>query len=258
VARILYVDLTSQLPTAISWTAQHNKQLPFSVSQALNTTAQGSRFVAGSQQVSMLAVSQEVIKGKLDRPKPQVQKGLRATVANKRKLAVDILPKDRPQFLSSNRYIAGNTAGGNRPAKGWEKALIQAGGSAFPAGTRLVPGPGMEGLLDEFGNVPRSTIKAIKAGMSTKYVSGGQNYFAGKPRGAYKGKERGYGIYRRFAGNNRLQAVFIGFNTLTYDRNLAQLVPKMHQRLEQSFSSYLVQFLEANVQQNLKRQSSRS
>ena len=251
------IDLRSNLALAVDWTAQHNKQLPFSVSQALNTTAQGSRFVAGSKPVSMLAVSQEVIKNKLDRPKPLVQKGLRATVANKRKLAVDILPKDRPQFLSSNRYIAGNFAGGNRPAKGWEKALIQAGGSAFPAGTRLVPGPGMEGLLDEFGNVPRSTIKAIKAGMSTKYVTGGQNYFAGKPRGAYRGKERGYGIYRRFAGNNRLQAVFIGFNTLTYDRNLAQLVPKMEDRLKQRFGSYLTKLLDRNVQQNLKRSSSR-
>jgi len=252
------IDLRSNLALAVDWTAQHNKQLPFSVSQALNATAQGSKFVPGSKQVSMLAVSQEVIKGKLDRPKPQVEKGLRATVASKRKLAVDILPKDRPEWLSSNRYIAGNIAGGNRPTKGWEKALIQAGGSAFPAGTRLVPGPGMEGLLDKFGNVSRSTIETIKAGMSTKYVSGGQNYFAGKPRGAYKGKERGFGIYRRFAGNNRLQAVFIGFNSLTYDRNLTQLVPKMHQRLEQRFGSYLVKLLNRNVQQNLRRQSSRS
>lgn len=238
------LDIKSELPQAIRFTNEHVKQLPFSVSQALNATAQGSKFLPGSKQKSVLNASRGVLQSQLDRPKEQT--GLRATVATKRNLQVAIIPKDRP--YPSNRYIVGNLQGGNRPIRRWEKDLKAAARKTIPSNLRLVPAPALDGQLDRFGNVPRSVINSIKSGMNTKYVSGGANYFAGRPRGG----SRSYGIYRRFAANNRLQAMFIGFPSLSYGNKLTRLVPEMERNAQRNFGSYLRHFLNRNVAANVK------
>ena len=48
------LNIKSELPTAIKWTNQHTKQLPFSIAQAINASVQGSKFIAGSKQKSAL------------------------------------------------------------------------------------------------------------------------------------------------------------------------------------------------------------
>ena len=238
------LDIKSELPQAIRFTNEHVKQLPYSVSQALNATAQGSNFLPGSRQKSVLNASRGVISSQLDRPKEQT--ALRATVATKRNLQVTILPKDRP--YKANPYIVGNIQGGNRPVRRWERDLKAAARQSIPANLRLVPTEALSGQLDKYGNVPRGVIKTIKLGMSTTYQSGGSNYFAGKPRGG----NRDYGIYRRFAANKRLQAVFIGFESLSYNRNLTRLVPEMERNAQRNFGNYLRHFLHQNVAANVK------
>ena len=130
----------------------------------------------------------------------------------------------------------------------WERDLKAAARQSIPANLRLVPTTALSGQLDRFGNVPRPVIRSIKSGMSTTYLSGGANYFAGKPRGG----NRPYGIYRRFAANNRLQAMFIGFPSLSYDTKLTRLVPEMERNAQRNFGSYLRHFLHRNVAANVK------
>jgi hypothetical protein len=237
----IVVDIKSELPTAIKWTNEHTRQLPFSISQALNATAQGSKFIPGSQRKSVLKASQSILASKLDRPKPATQKGLRATVASKRNLQVVILPKDRPYPM--NKYIQGNLQGGNRPVKVWERTLQSAARNTFPSNMRLVPTENLSGFVDRFGNIPKPVIQSITSGMSTKYQGGGANYFAGKPRGG----NRPYGIYRRYAANKRLQAVFVGMSSLSYDSKLSVLVPQLERKAQQNFGVYLRHFLSRNV-----------
>ena len=130
----------------------------------------------------------------------------------------------------------------------WERELKAAARQSIPANLRLVPTEALSGQLDKYGNVPRGVIKTIKLGMSTTYQSGGSNYFAGKPRGG----NRDYGIYRRFAANKRLQAVFIGFESLSYNRSLTRLVPEMERNAQRNFGSYLRHFLNQNVAASVK------
>ena len=238
----IVLDIKSELPTAIKWTNEHTRQLPFSVSQALNATAQGSKFIAGSKEKSLLQESQSILAKTLDRPKPATQKGLRATVASKRNLQVMILPKDRKPY-PMNKYFQGNLQGGNRPVKVWERTLQSAARNTFPSGMRLIPTDNLSGFVDRFGNIPKPVIQSITSGMSTKYQGGGANYFAGKPRGG----NRPYGIYRRYAANKRLQAVFVGVTSLSYNRSLSVLVPQLERRAQQNFGVYLREMLSRNV-----------
>ena len=147
-----------------------------------------------------------------------------------------------------NKYFQGNLQGGNRPVKVWERTLQSAARNTFPSGMRLIPTDNLSGFVDRFGNIPKPVIQSITSGMSTKYQGGGANYFAGKPRGG----NRPYGIYRRFAANNRLQAMFIGFPSLSYGNKLTRLVPEMERNAQRNFGSYLRHFLNRNVAANVK------
>ena len=48
------LDIKSELPTAIKWTNEHTKQLPFSISQAMNASVKGLAAIPGSKQKSAL------------------------------------------------------------------------------------------------------------------------------------------------------------------------------------------------------------
>ena len=133
--------------------------------------------------------------------------------------------------------------------KEWELRLQKAARNTFPSGSRLIPTSNLGSVIDRFGNVPKSTINNIAQNMTTKYKGGGFNYFAGKP----KGGNRPYGVYRRFATNNRLQAVFIAMPVLTYKRSLTRLEPELERQAQSNFGSYLRHFLHRNVAAEMRR-----
>ena len=93
---MIKLDIKSELGIGAKWTNQHTKQLAFSISQAINASVQGSKFIPGSKQKSALNGLAGSSRRYLDRPKPSTQKGFRATVAKKSTLTSVIKPKDRP------------------------------------------------------------------------------------------------------------------------------------------------------------------
>ena len=83
---MIELDIKSELPTAVKWTNEHTKQLPYSIAVAMNAAVQGSKFISGSKQSSALQALANQSSTYLDRPKKSTQKGWRATRANKRNL----------------------------------------------------------------------------------------------------------------------------------------------------------------------------
>ena len=117
----IQLDIKSELPTAIKWTNEHTKQLPFSIAQAMTASAKGISSIPGSKQKSALNALQATASRFLNKPKPQTAKGFRATTANKRNLSLMILPKDK--IWDRNRYLSGNILGGHRAPKPFEIAF---------------------------------------------------------------------------------------------------------------------------------------
>jgi hypothetical protein len=69
------LDIKSELPTAIKWTNEHTKQLPFSISQAMNASVKGLAAIPGSKQKSALNALAVSASRFLDRPKPATASG---------------------------------------------------------------------------------------------------------------------------------------------------------------------------------------
>ena len=90
---MIRLEVKSELPRGIKWTNEMTRQLPFSVSQALNATA-GNR--AGINQFpeaaskGVLADLRRIVNKNLDRPKKQTAEGFFATTAKKTALFVKI------------------------------------------------------------------------------------------------------------------------------------------------------------------------
>ncbi len=236
-ARTLFVDLTSELPLATAWTKEHSRQLPFSVSQALNASIQGSRFIAGSKENSALSALSKMTKAKLDRPKPQTVTGYRATTAKKRALVVDILPKDRP--FDRRRYLEGNYLGGERVVKPFEIAFAANSRNAIPLGTRFVPTGAVK--PDQYGNVRKSQISKILDGLGNTGRTG-SNHFIGKPRGG----NRPAGVYRRERGH-KLRPLFLVDSSVSYQASLT-VFTTVTDKLRSTFDLHLRQQLAKNVQ----------
>tara|TARA_R100000742_G_C4250628_1_gene68990 strand:+ start:115 stop:891 length:777 start_codon:yes stop_codon:yes gene_type:complete len=189
----LELDIKSELPSAKKFTNEMVKQLPYSTATALNASIQGSNFVAGSKQRSALNALAGASRRYLDKPKPQTEKGFRATRANKNNLQSTILPKNRP--YNQNRYLSGSILGGARAPK-WDAAFIRhPQNKGIPRGSRLVPTKYWEGegLLDEFGNIKRKDIAKLLRQVGTSGRTKSGNIFIGKPRGG----GRPPGVYRR-------------------------------------------------------------
>ena len=236
------LDIKSELPNAERWTKAHSKQLAYSVSQALNAAAGGSKFIPGSKAHNALRAFEDLAKQRLQRPKPQTAKGLRlAELAKKNSLSVLIAPKTRP--FSTNRYIAGNVLGGVRTQKGWERALISKSLDPFPSGARLIPTGKIK--LDRYGNISRAKLRAIERGLSHKYKPGG-SYFVGRPVG--KGRE--LGVYQRTQKNKRLRPVFLYEPTPDY-RAILPALPVMRKEVERNFGKYFRRQLRLNVKRQL-------
>ncbi len=241
------LDIKSQLPQATKWTNQHTKQLPFSIAQAINASVQGSKFIAGSKQKSALNRLAGSSRRYLDRPKPQTQKGFRATVARKATLTSVITTKDKPYNMG--RYLDQNIFGGNRKQK-YDALLVRhATATNISGNSILVPTKNVFLKKDKYGNVSKATINKVITAIGTG-TSKGNNIFIGKP----KGSNRPSGVYIRHNNNKRLSALFIAQPSATYPA-IFPAKKEAEDAIQKTFGIYLRRQLQVNVANNLKRKA---
>ena len=239
------LDIKSELPTAIKWTNQHTKQLPFSIAQAINASVLGSKFVAGSKQKSALNRLAGSSRRYLDRPKKQTQKGFRATIAKKSTLRSVITTADERPY-NMGRYIDQNIFGGDRKQKYDALFVKHSTATNIPGNSVLVPTQAVK--RDRYGNITKSTINKIITAVGTKNIKG-NNIFIGKP----KGGNRPAGVYRRDRGN-KLKALFIAQSNATYPA-IFPAKKEAEDAIQKTFGIYLRRQLQVNVANNLKRKA---
>lgn len=235
------LDIKSELPKGIKWTNAHTKQLPFSIAQAITATAKGVRQVPESKRKNIVADFERYTAQKLDRPKPQTQKGYRATTANKRTLSLWILAKEKP--FNRTRYIVGNIKGGERPRTKFTTAFARLGD--LPTGQVLVPTKNVP--RDKFGGPQRRFVSAAIA-KTTRNPQRVGDVFVGRPNDS----ERPFGVYKIKAGS-RLQALFIAKDRAIYPRQLDGIYKLANARAKNVFGRYFRRLLEANVRAEMKR-----
>ena len=231
---MIKLDIKSQLPTAIRWSNEHTKQLPFSIAQALTATSKGIAQIPDSKNKSVVSDLRRLAEQKLDRPKPQTATGWFATTANKRTLTTVISPKNKPWDRSS--YFVGNIKGGDRPSKWVENTARKLG--RFPSNLDLVPTKNTP--RDKFGNPKRGFVKKAFNNVGTGKT------FIGRPEGT----RRPIGIYE--AKGSNLKALFIAKSSTNYPSPLASLENKAYARARNVFGKYFRMRLEANVKSNVK------
>tara|TARA_R100001460_G_scaffold50952_1_gene89513 strand:+ start:2033 stop:2761 length:729 start_codon:yes stop_codon:yes gene_type:complete len=238
------LDIKSELPTAIKWTNQHTKQLPFSIAQAINASVQGSKFIAGSKQKSALNKLAGASRRYLDRPKPSTQKGFRATVAKKSTLTSVIKTKDRP--YNQDRYLGGSIFGGDSKQKYDAIFVRHSTATNIPGNSRLVPTTAVK--RDRYGNITKTTINKIYKSIGTE-KSSGNNVFIGKPSGG----NRPAGVYRRERGN-KLRALFIAQQSVNYSP-IFPAKKEAEGAVRKTFGLYLRRQLQVNVRNNMARKA---
>jgi hypothetical protein len=182
------LDIKSELPKAIRWTDAMTKQLPFAISQALNSTAFDARTSINSS-----------TRQYFDRPNRFTQTAFLAAKSTKRTLEATVYANDQ-KGRDRARYLRFGIAGGTRPQKGFERKFLAevVGTQRIPSGAQLVPTALVK--RDGSGGVSLATIKRIQKGL-TGNARGG--FFIGTP----KGGDRPPGIYRR--SRERLFPYFI-------------------------------------------------
>ena len=238
------LDIKSELPTAIKWTNQHTKQLPFSIAQAINASVQGSKFIAGSKQKSALNRLAGSSRRYFDRPKKQTQKGFRATVAKKATLTSVIMTKDRPYNMG--RYLDQNIFGGDRKQKYDALFVRHSTAKNIPANSRLVPTTAVK--RDRYGNITKTTINKIYKSIGTGNNTG-NNIFIGKPIGG----NRPAGVYRR-ERNFKLRALFIAQPNASYPA-IFPAKKEAEDAIQKTFGMYLRRQLQVNVRNNMARKA---
>lgn len=154
------------------------KQLPFATSAALNSTAFKARTALNG-----------ATRQYFSRPTKFTQTAFLVQKATKRDLTAFVYANNQ-DGRDRSRYLRYGIQGGQRVAKGFERLFAQADNDGtIPTGTALIPTSLVK--LNAQGNVSLSTLKRIKAGLSTTNKRGG--FFVGTPRGG----NRPPGIYRR-------------------------------------------------------------
>ena len=245
----LRLDIKSELPTAIKWTNQHTKQLPFSIAQAINASVQGSKFIAGSKQKSALNRLAGSSRRYLDRPKPSTQKGFRATVARKATLTSVIKPKDGKlgKGYDQTRYLSGSILGGYEKLKKYELLFAKhSTAKNIPPNSRLVPTTAVK--RDRYGNITKTTINKIYKSIGTGNNTG-NNIFVGKPIGG----NRPAGVYRR-ERNFKLRALFIAQQSVNYNA-IFPAKKEAEGAITKTFGLYLRRQLQVNVRNNMARKA---
>ena len=235
----IQLDIKSELPTAIKWTNEHTKQLPFSIAQAMTASAKGISSIPGSKQKSALNALAGSAKRFLDKPKPQTAKGFRATTANKRNLSLMILPKDK--IWDRNRYLSGNILGGQRAPKPFEIAFAARSNGDIQQGSRFVPTGAIK--PDAFGNVSKANIKRV---INSLEKTGRGRTLIGRPEGTTKP----LGVYRQEA-RGRLRPLFLVKPVNNYGAVFpAQRIAE--DKIRSVFGLYLRDRLARNVSANVK------
>ena len=233
------LDIKSELPTAIKWTNEHTKQLPFSIAQAMTASAKGISSIPGSKQKSALNALAGSAKRFLDKPKPQTAQGFRATTANKRNLSLMILPKDK--IWDRNRYLSGNILGGQRAPKPYEIAFAARSNGDIQQGSRFVPTGALK--PDAFGNVSKANIKRV---INSLEKTGRGRTLIGRPEGTTKP----LGVYRQEA-RGRLRPLFLVKPVNNYSAVFpAQRIAE--EKIRSVFGLYLRDRLARNVAANVK------
>ena len=238
------LNIKSELPTAIKWTNQHTKQLPYSIAQAINASVQGSKFIAGSKQKSALNTLAGSSRRYLDRPKPSTQKGFRATVAKKSTLTSVIKTKDRP--YNQDRYLGGSIFGGDSKQKYDALFVRHSTAKNIPPNSRLVPTTAVK--RDRYGNITKTTIGKIYKSIGTGNNTG-NNIFVGKPIGG----NRPAGVYRR-ERNFKLRALFIAQQSVNYNA-IFPAKKEAEGAIQKTFGLYLRRQLQVNVRNNMARKA---
>tara|TARA_Y100001963_G_scaffold4306_1_gene5647 strand:+ start:43 stop:798 length:756 start_codon:yes stop_codon:yes gene_type:complete len=239
---MIKLDIKSNLPKGVKWTNEMTRQLPYSAATALNASVQGSKFIAGSKQKSALNALAGSSRRYLDKPKPQTQKGWRATRANKNFISTTILPKDRP--FDRNRYLSGNILGGNRAPKDFGAALVNHPQARnIPKGSRLVPTGAIK--TDRYGNISKGNINKLFQNVGTGNTTG-ENIFIGKPRGG----SRPSGVYRR-ERTFKLRPLFYAVSSVSYP-SIFPAKPVVEKSVQQTFGLYLRHELAKNVAKRVK------
>ncbi len=220
------LDIKSELPKAIRWTDTMTKQLPFAISQALNSTAFDARTALGG-----------ATRQYFDRPNRFTQSAFLYSKSSKRNLEATVYANDQ-QGRDRARYLRFGIAGGTRPQKGFERKFLGSivGTRTIPATAQLQPTSLVK--LDASGGVSLATIKRIQKGLSGNARGG---FFIGTP----KGGDRPPGIYRR--SREQLFPYFIATEQrarYTPRFPMAQIGQKVVQR---RFGQYLRSSLERAV-----------
>ena len=241
---MIKLDIKSELDIGAKWTNQHTKQLAFSISQAINASVQGSKFIPGSKQKSALNGLAGSSRRYLDRPKPSTQKGFRATIAKKSTLTSVIKPKDRP--YNQDRYLSGNILGGQRKQKYDALFVNHPTATNIPTGAKLVPTANIK--RDRYGNIARRTINDIYKSVGNTNTKG-SNIFIGKPQGG----SRPAGVYRR-ERNFKLRALFISVNSTNYNA-IFPAKKVVEDKVKSTFGLYLRKQLQTNVNKEIKRKN---
>ena len=213
------LDIRSELPKAVRWTDAMTKQLPFSISQALNATGFDARTALNG-----------ATRQYFDRPTKFVQRSFLVRKTNKRNLVVDIYP-DRKRLP----YIGRNITGGVRGQKPFELKLQSLTTGTLPQGNALVPAAIR---TNANGNVSLAAIKRLTGQVATK---GPNSVFIGKPTG----DGRPPGIYQRTRGG-KLKPLFLSVDLPAY-RPIFPMNQIGTKVAERRFGVYLRQYLASNV-----------
>ena len=243
---MIKLDIKSELPTAIKWTNEHTKQLPYSIANALNASVQGSKFVPGSKQKSALNALAGSSRRYLDKPKPSTQKGFRATRASKRNLQTTILPKDGKvgKGYDQDRYLSGSILGGSSAPKDYAAAFVSHPKARnIPKGSRLVPTGALK--TDRYGNISKANINKLFSSIGNTNTTGG-NIFVGKPRGG----SRPAGVYRR-ERNQVLRPLFYAVSSVNY-QSIFPAKQVVQRSVQKNFGLYLRHELTKNVSKEIK------
>lgn len=202
------------------------KQLPYALSRALNTTAEA---VAEAERKEMKDV--------FDRPTPFTMDSLYVRRATKEKLVAKVgLKNFAGKGNPASKYLAAQISGGGRHLKRFERALQSVG--AMPVGYRVVPGAAAK--LDQYGNIAPSLIVQLlsyfqafpemgyKANMTDKrratLAKGnakkgvqGVSYFVGRPGGNSANFPLGIWARYGFSSGSAVKPVLIFVSSAQYE-----------------------------------------